>query len=58
MSKHLRMTRQPEVQTQERYKKILDALKEEELRNPDLIKAREKQRIAAHSGEVRASEEG
>jgi signal recognition particle GTPase len=44
--------RQPEVQMGERYKKILGALKEEELRKPDLIKGREKQRIAMESGEV------
>ncbi len=41
----------PEVQMGERYKKILGALKEEELSRPDLIKAREKQRIATESGE-------
>lgn len=37
----------------ERYKKILGALKEEELRRPALIQAREKQRVAQESGEVR-----
>lgn len=44
---------QPEVQNQEKYKKILGAMKEDELRNYELIKAREKERIAQESGAVR-----
>lgn len=41
----------PEVMMGERYKKILGALTEEELSNPELIKSREKQRVATQSGE-------
>ena len=37
----------------ERYKKILGALKEDELARPELIQSRVKLRIAAETGEVR-----